>query len=55
MSISSIGSVILGYADKDVDNQVIKSIKNGNSSSLNSYDEILLARLLCKLHHGQTK
>ena len=31
MSISSIGSVILGYADNDVDKAVIKGIKKGNS------------------------
>tara|TARA_Y100000590_G_C15745863_1_gene1021978 strand:- start:6310 stop:7623 length:1314 start_codon:yes stop_codon:yes gene_type:complete len=50
MSISSIGSVILGYADEDVDRAVIKGIKKGNSSSLNSFEEIKLAKLLCKLH-----
>ena len=44
MSIGGIGATILGYADKDVDNAVKKSINNGVASSLNCYEEIELAR-----------
>ena len=50
MSIMGIGANILGYADDDVDNAVIEAIKNGNSSSLNSYEEIELAELLTDIH-----
>jgi glutamate-1-semialdehyde aminotransferase len=50
MCYMGIGSCTLGYADKDVDNAVIKAVKNGSMSTLNSYDEVLLAKLLCKLH-----
>lgn len=50
MSIMGIGANILGYADDDVDNAVIKAIKKGNSSSLNCPEEVELADLLIKLH-----
>ena len=50
MSISAIGTVLLGYKDKDVDSFVKKAIDKGNSSSLNCYEEILLAKKLCQLH-----
>jgi glutamate-1-semialdehyde 2,1-aminomutase len=50
MSIMGIGANILGYADKDVDSAVTTAIANGNSSSLNCYEEVELAELLIKLH-----
>ncbi len=50
MSISGIGANVLGYADPDVDNAVIEAIKNGSSSSLNCYEDVDLANLLCELH-----
>ncbi len=50
MSTMGIGANILGYADTYVDNAVIQCIKNGSSSSLNSYEEIDLAELLIKMH-----
>ena len=50
MSTMGIGANILGYADPYVDNAVIQCIKNGSSSSLNSYEEIDLAELLIKMH-----
>ena len=50
MSISGIGTVLLGYQDKNIDEFVIKAIKKGNSSSLNCLEEIILADKLCKLH-----
>lgn len=50
MSISGIGANILGYADPDVDQAVIETIKKGTSSSLNCPEEVELAELLCELH-----
>lgn len=50
MSIGGIGATILGYADDDVDDAVIASIRNGVASSLNCSEEVQLAELLCDLH-----
>jgi glutamate-1-semialdehyde 2,1-aminomutase len=50
MSISGIGANVLGYADPDVDAAVRDAIANGSSSSLNCYEEVELADLLCELH-----
>lgn len=50
MSISGIGSVLLGYADDDVDAAVKGCIDNGSMSTLNSPVEVELAELLCEIH-----
>jgi glutamate-1-semialdehyde 2,1-aminomutase len=50
MSISGIGANILGYADPDVNDAVISAVHQGSSCSLNSYEELELADLLCDLH-----
>ncbi|MGK5093317.1 aminotransferase class III-fold pyridoxal phosphate-dependent enzyme [Deltaproteobacteria bacterium TL4] len=50
MSISGIGANILGYADPDVDGAVKQAIDNGSSCSLNSWEEVELADLMCELH-----
>jgi glutamate-1-semialdehyde 2,1-aminomutase len=50
MSISGIGANILGYADPDVNEAVISAVHQGSSCSLNSYEEVELADLLCDLH-----
>lgn len=50
MSIMGVGACILGYADDDVDDAVIRAIKNGIASSLNCPEEIELAELLIELH-----
>lgn len=50
MSISGIGANVLGYADADVDEAVIQSIRDGSSSSLNCTEELELAELLCEIH-----
>ena len=50
MSIMSVGACILGYADQEVDEAVIKSIKDGVSSSLNCIEEVKLAETLIELH-----
>ena len=50
MGYMGIGSCILGYADKDVNNAVKKAIDSGSMSTLNAPEEVELARLLIKLH-----
>lgn len=50
MSIMAVGACILGYADEDVDQQVIRSIKSGVNSSLNCPEEVDLANILLDLH-----
>ena len=50
MSIMAVGACILGYADDDVDDQVVDAIKNGVSSSLNCPEEVELAEALIDLH-----
>lgn len=47
---ASIGACILGYADLDVNKAVKKAIDEGSISTLNSPEEVELAKLLCKLH-----
>tara|TARA_B100000963_G_scaffold109706_1_gene95495 strand:+ start:10289 stop:11608 length:1320 start_codon:yes stop_codon:yes gene_type:complete len=51
-SIMSIGQCSLGYANKKVDQAVIKAIKNGSTSTLNSYEEVNLADQLLNIHKG---
>lgn len=50
MSYMGIGSCILGYADESVDSAVKKAIDKGSMSTLNSPEEVELARLLCGIH-----
>ena len=50
MSIMSVGACILGYADDEVDDAVVKALKDGVSSSLNCYEEFQLAKELIELH-----
>ena len=38
-----IGTNTLGYANSEIDNKVINAIKKSNMSTLNNYDEVLLA------------
>jgi len=47
----------LGYANSEVDQEVKKTIKNGNMCTLNSSEEVKLAQNLLKLHPwaGMTK
>ena len=45
-----VGTNTLGYANKSIDDQVIKFIKKSNMSSLNAPEEIQLAEKLIKLH-----
>ena len=48
-SYMGIGTNLLGYANKNIDNKVIDSIKNSNMSTLNSSEEVFLADKLLNL------
>jgi glutamate-1-semialdehyde 2,1-aminomutase len=50
MSYSGIGTLILGAADPDVEEAVIKAVKAGSMSTLNCPEEVELAELLLELH-----
>jgi glutamate-1-semialdehyde 2,1-aminomutase len=50
MSTMGIGSCLLGYADPDVNNAVIRAVREGTMSTLNSPDEVYLGELLLELH-----
>jgi glutamate-1-semialdehyde aminotransferase len=50
MSISGIGACILGYAHPEVDEAVIRAIRDGVASSINSHLEPELAERLIALH-----
>tara|TARA_B100000900_G_scaffold407874_1_gene421256 strand:- start:11189 stop:12505 length:1317 start_codon:yes stop_codon:yes gene_type:complete len=45
-----VGQSVLGYANSKIDNAVIKSNKSGNITSLNSFEEVELAKKLIKIH-----
>lgn len=50
MSIMGIGTNILGYGHSEVDEAVIKAVKDGNMSTLNCPEEVYLAEKLIELH-----
>jgi glutamate-1-semialdehyde 2,1-aminomutase len=50
VSIHAVGACPLGYADEDVDAEVIAAIQSGSTSTLNAPEEIELAETLCRLH-----
>ena len=45
-----IGTNILGYGDHQVDAAVLEAIKNGNMSTLNCNEEVILAEKLVEMH-----
>ena len=45
-----VGTNVLGYNNNKINKSVIKAIKTGNMSSLNSLEEFQLAKLIIKLH-----
>ena len=51
MSIMGIGTNSLGYGHDEVDNAVLKAIKNGNMSTLNCPEEVQLAEKLIEINH----
>jgi glutamate-1-semialdehyde 2,1-aminomutase len=50
LSMMGIGTNILGYSRREVDDAVKNIIKKGNMSTLNSKEEILLAEKLVQMH-----
>ena len=50
LSTMGVGTNILGYANQKIDNEVIKSIKKSNMSTLNAFEEVLLAEKLIDMH-----
>ncbi len=50
VSIMGIGTNILGYGDHQVDAAVLEAIKNGNMSTLNCNEEVILAEKLVEMH-----
>ena len=50
MSIMGIGTNTLGYGHPEVDEAVIKTVKDGNMSTFNCPEEVYLAEKLVELH-----
>ena len=50
LSLMSVGTNILGYANSKIDNAVIKSIKKSNMSTFNCPEEIYLTEKLLDMH-----
>ena len=50
MCLMGVGTNILGYSNKKIDNEVIKTIKKGNISTLNCPEEVNLSKKLLELH-----
>ncbi len=50
MSLMGVGTNLLGYGHKEIDEAVIKTINAGNMSTLNCPEEVLLAERLIELH-----
>jgi len=50
MTTTGIGSCLLGYADPDVTDAVVRRVQLGSMSSLNAPEEVELAELLVALH-----
>ena len=55
MSLMGVGTNILGYAKKEIDNAVIKNLKKSNMSTLNCPEEVYLAQKLLQLHQWAGK
>ncbi len=50
MSIMGVGTNILGYGHPEVDEAVVKTVKDGNMSTFNCPEEVYLAEKLVELH-----
>ena len=48
--IFAVGTNVLGYNFKKLDSHIHRTINLGNMTSLNSYEEVVLAKQLLKLH-----
>ena len=55
MSLMGVGTNILGYSNREVDNSVKKIISKGNMSTLNCYEEVILAEKLIEIHPWANK
>jgi glutamate-1-semialdehyde 2,1-aminomutase len=49
-SYMGVGTNSLGYSNAKIDNEISKVIKNGNMSTLNSYEEVIFAENILKIH-----
>ena len=50
LSLMGVGTNILGYSNKKIDNAVHKVVEQGNMSTLNCPEEVELARKLVEMH-----
>ena len=50
MSLMGVGTNLLGYSNKQIDESVIKNIKKSNMSTLNCPEEVALANKLIEIH-----
>ena len=50
MSIMGIGTNTLGYGNPEIDEAVIKTVRDGNMTTLNCPEEVLLAEKLIDIH-----
>lgn len=50
MSLMSVGTNLLGYANEEIDDAVIETINKGTMSTLNCPEEVELAERLLKIH-----
>lgn len=50
MSIMGIGAAILGYSDDDVNEAIHKAVERGTMNTLNSPEEVKLAKVLTDIH-----
>ena len=48
--LMGVGTNFLGYSNSAVNRKVIKNINKSNMSSLNCYEEVLLAELMLKIN-----
>ena len=55
MSLMGVGTNILGYSNKGVDNAVKKAINESTVSTLNCIEEVLLAEKLIDMHNWADK
>ena len=50
MSFMGVGTNILGYNNRAVDQKVLETVRNGNMTTLNSFEEVTLAEKLIEMH-----
>ena len=50
LATMGVGTNILGYANTEINNEIIKIVKKSNISTLNSIEEIKLTKLLLKMN-----